>query len=295
MEKVRIGTFTPSVLLEVAKRTGRLEAAGIVVLEESVPSSPSQFESLREGRFDAIVTSPDNVLANCFLQANPLGERLDLVVTAALDSDAGLALCLRPGMIEPAAPLRLGVDVPTSGFAFAAYGLLEQAGLARDEYEVVTLGSSPNRARALIDGECDATILGAGNELTAVSSGATIHSRVTALGPYIGEVLARERMGVNAAAADALADALIDTAQAIRAGEFAEQTVAAVESLLGLPTELAKAHHTRLATTGLIDGGAVSLDAISTLVELRARYLPEPDLDHVMPSVERILLDRLRA
>ena len=36
-----LGTFTPSVLLRVARRTGGLAGAGLAVTETAVPSSPA--------------------------------------------------------------------------------------------------------------------------------------------------------------------------------------------------------------------------------------------------------------
>lgn len=302
MQRLRLGTFTPSVLLEVARRTGRLADHGLEVTEEAVPSSPSQFTSLAEGRFDAVVTSPDNVIAYRFVRANPLERLLDVVVTAGLDSDAGLSLGLRPGLTLPEAsapaapsqPLSVGVDVPTSGFAFAAYGLLARAGLDRDDYTTVTLGSTPRRVSALAAGECDVTIMGAGNELVARAAGCTLHSRVTALGPYVGEVVARLADTPSAAAADTLADVLVETADAVRAGELAEETVAVARERLGLAEDLARAHHARLRDGGLLAGGRVPVEAVETLVGLRRTYRPSPDLDRVMGSLDGLLVHRAR-
>jgi hypothetical protein len=88
---LRIGSFTRSVLLEVARTTGGLTQANLEVREVAVESSPAQFASLRDGEFDAIFTSPDNVLAYRFLPANPLGEVLDVEIVAGLDRGPGRA------------------------------------------------------------------------------------------------------------------------------------------------------------------------------------------------------------
>ncbi|MBO9579035.1 MAG: hypothetical protein J7480_09755, partial [Microbacteriaceae bacterium] len=68
---IRLGTFSPPVLLEVARRLGRLADAGIDVAEIAVPSSPAQFRSLADGEYDAVFTNPDNVVAYRFLSSNP--------------------------------------------------------------------------------------------------------------------------------------------------------------------------------------------------------------------------------
>jgi ABC-type nitrate/sulfonate/bicarbonate transport system substrate-binding protein len=294
MKRIRIGTFTPSVLLEVAKDTGRLDAVGLEVVSERVPSSPAQFTSLRDGAYDAVVTSPDNVIAYRFLPENPLGELMDVVIVAALDADAGLSLCLRPGLDDPKRARILGVDVPNSGFAFAAYGLLERAGLGRGDYDVTVLGASPLRARALLDGTCDATILGAGNELTALEGGARIASCVTELGPYVGEVLARLRGAGRAAEVDALADVLLDTARSIRSGALTAETTAATARALGISAAASEAHERRLRTSGLASDGRMPLDAVATLVRLRRDAAPSASLDAVLAGITDALVGPAR-
>lgn len=61
---------------------------------------------------------------------------------------------------------RRRVSAPT-----AFYSLATSLGISRDEYELVALGSTPKRLQALLRGECDATMLNAGNELVAEEAG----------------------------------------------------------------------------------------------------------------------------
>src|SRR5919107_846736 len=185
-----LGTFTPSVLLRVARRTGHLAEAGLEVTEAAVPSSPAQFEALLAGELDAVLTSPDNILAYRYSPTNPLGRTADARIVSAVDRGLGLAL------YAAAEPARLrggtfGVDVPGSGFAFAMYALAESVGLGRDDYEVVALGSTPKRLQALLRGECVATMLNAGNELHAEAAGYGALAAVSrTCTPYLGTVLA---------------------------------------------------------------------------------------------------------
>src|SRR5215210_4589317 len=87
-----VGTFSPSVLLRVARRTGVLDRNDVVVEERPVPSAPGQFAALADGSLDAALTSPDNVVAYRFLPGNPLGRTLDVRIVAAVDRGLGLAL-----------------------------------------------------------------------------------------------------------------------------------------------------------------------------------------------------------
>ena len=188
---VELGSFTPSVVLEVARRTGALAAAGLEVFERPVPSSPAQFRSLIDDELHVGLTNPDNVLAYRFDPQNPLGELVDARILAGIDRGLGLGVWARPGAtLDDLRGAVVGVDVPGSGFALALFTLLERRGLGRDDYEVVKLGSTPQRLQALLDGGCAATMLGAGNELAAEAAGCTLVASVRdELSPYLATVV----------------------------------------------------------------------------------------------------------
>jgi ABC-type nitrate/sulfonate/bicarbonate transport system substrate-binding protein len=278
--RIVLGSFTPSVLLALARRTGSLDAQGLEVEEVAVASSPGQFGSLRDGELDMVLTSPDNVLAYRFAPRNPLGQLLDVSIVSAVDRGMGLALYGRPGLTDPE-QLRgatLGVDVPTSGFALAMYAIADSLGVSRDEYELVAMGSTPKRMRALLDGECDATMLNAGNELPAEAAGCVrLASASEVCPPYLGTVLAVLGEG-HRADATLLAAALRATALRVVAGELEEEAVAEAAATLGLTPDLAARYAARLRDPdeGLTTG-PVDVAALGTLVSLRGRYLPEPD------------------
>ena len=273
-----LGSFTPSVLLRVARDTGALAGAGLEVTEAPVPSSPGQFSALLDGSLDAVLTSPDNVLAYRYSPTNPLGRTADARIVSAVDRGLGLGLYAASGPAD----LRggtFGVDVPGSGFAFAMYALAESVGLGRDDYEVVALGSTPKRLQALLRGECAATMLNAGNELHAEAAGyralATV-SRTCA--PYLGTVLAVVG-DAQLEPAGRLAAALARTAAGVAAGRLDGPTTAAAADALGLPPPLAERYLARLKdpAEGLVPDGAVDPAAIRTILDLRRRYRPETD------------------
>ncbi len=296
----RLGTFTPSVLLEVARRDGRLARAGLDVTEVAVTSSPQQFASLAAGAYEAVFTSPDNVLAYHFLSRNPLGQRQSLEIVAALDGGLGLALAVAPGArdVSVLAEGPLGVDVATSGFAFVAYALLERRGAAPGDYEVVALGSTPARAAALLAGRCAATIVNAGNDQRVTTAGAHLVATVAELGPYLGGVLAAQAGGSadERAARERLADALIATAAEIRAGARERDVIDVAEDLLGLSAEEAHAHYRVLCDPGhgYVLDGRVDPAALHTLIDLRRRYLPDPELAGLEERVGEVVLGRAR-
>lgn len=280
-DRLRLGTFTRSVLLDVARSSGILEAAELDVREIAVPSSPAQFRALADGELDAVFTSPDNAIAYRFLPSNPLSRLLDVEIVQGVDRGLDLRLALRPGIDAPFPGMRFGVDVPVSGFAFVGYALLERAGLGHADYQLLTLGSTPRRAEALVAGHCDATVLNAGNELSAEAVGATLAGAATELGPYLGTVLVRMTFGPARDVVDRLAGALRSAATGILDRSLADQALKSARAVLGLPDELAARHVATLADsrTGVIADGRIDPAALATLVALRRRHLPDAALD----------------
>jgi len=250
---VRLGSFTPSVLLRVATAVD----PALDVAETLVPSSPAQFQALYDGAYDAVLTSPDNVL----------GQSRPVEMLVAIDRGMGLALYGR-GELRGA---RVGVDVPASGFAFALYALAESLGVLRGDYEVVTLGSTPRRLKALLAGECDYTMLNAGNELHAEAAGFKAVARVSEVcGPYLGTVLA----ALDPGPVQHLATRLVETAAAIVDGKHDDLVISSAVAALGLDRPLAERYLRRLKDPGegLVADGVIQASALATVAGLRRRF-----------------------
>ncbi|GFG52069.1 hypothetical protein CQY20_17205 [Mycolicibacterium agri] len=284
---LRVGTFTPSLLIDLARSTGRLAAADLTITETPVPSSPAQFHALEDGDLDIAMTSPDNVLAYRFLSSNPLGHNLPVEILAGVDRGLGLSLWLAPS-VPDIADVRgrvVGVDVPQSGFAFVAFELLQRAGLHRDDYTIESLGSTPRRAAALADGGCAATVLNAGNELRASADGCHVVNTVADIGPYLGTVIAALPADSPQIAEPRarFAEVVVDTADEIVNGRLHDDVIEAAGRLLGLAAPQARAHLDCLldGTHGLIPDGQIDEASITTLIELRRRHSPSPELDEV--------------
>jgi hypothetical protein len=297
--QLHVGTFTPSLVIDVARNSGALRRAGLDVRESLVASSPAQFRSIEAGEFDVAMTSPDNVLAYRFLSNNPLGRNLPVEIIGAVDRGLGLSLCLAPDVsgIGDIGDRPVGVDVPLSGFAFVAYELLDQAGLGPGSYSVEALGSTPRRASALIAAECAATVLNASNELRAQSGGCTILSAVTDIGPYLGTVIAAMATDDTGIIDKRVrfVDAIQETSAAVLAGGLETETIDAAMTILGLSEPEAEAHYACLLNpaTGLVADGRVDIASISTLLELRDRHMPTPELATIMGSLDTFIAARV--
>lgn len=192
--RVRLGYFSRSVVLRLARDRGHFRDLGLEIVDEPVPSSPAQFRTLLAGGFDLVLTSPDNVVAYRMSDQNPLGTKADVRMLLGIDRGMGLSIMSAPAIrsIEDVRGRTVAVDVPQSGFALAMFRVLEARGLRRDrDFSVVSLGSTPGRADALIAGECDVTLLNAGHDVRAELAGCRRLARITdTLSPYIGTVLA---------------------------------------------------------------------------------------------------------
>jgi ABC-type nitrate/sulfonate/bicarbonate transport system substrate-binding protein len=298
-QRLNVGTFTRSILIHMARESGDLERAGLHVDESLVTSSPAQFASLENGELDLVFTSPDNVLAYQYLAKNPLGRTIPLRILSAIDKGVGLSLNLAPhvGDVAHVRDEVVGVDVPQSGFAFVAYELLARSGLAPGTYRLEALGSTPQRTAALVESRCAATVLNAGNELRARGLGCTSVSQVGELGPYIGTVIAavptNEERSNDAHAR--FCDVILQTSREILAGQRTVEVMKAATHLLELDESQAHEHYDCLmGESGLVADGVVDLRAIETLVELRRKYMPTPELDDVVKSIDDILIGSAR-
>ncbi|MGH8868659.1 MAG: ABC transporter substrate-binding protein [Actinomycetes bacterium] len=276
---VRVGVFSPSVVLSLAEGVGLLERAGLTVEEAPAASSSAQFDDLRSGRLDAVITSPDNVCAYRASPANPLGEVLDVRILAAVDRGLGLSLFAAPG-VGSDEDLRggiLAVDVPSSGYAFVAYELLAQRGLvAGRDYEVRAAGPTPQRARSLVAGECAMTALNAGSDLRAEAAGCRRLGRATSLGPYVGSVLAAPGATVDREPVwlSALTTSVTQTCTEIAAGRLREPAAELAGARLGLDPAAASTYADVLASAdeGVVPDGVLDTASLGTLRELRRRH-----------------------
>jgi hypothetical protein len=295
---LHVGTFTKSLLIDLARSTGKFEAAGLEVQETSVVSSPAQFRSLAEGEYDLVLTSPDNVIAYRYLSANPLGTTLPVQILAGIDRGVGLSLCVAP-MVDDMDDVRgqtVGVDVPQSGFAFVALALLARAGLEPGDYSLESLGSTPRRAEALAASECLATVLNAGNELRARGQGCHIIRPVTELGPYLGTVIARMEQPDPDLTAGHLrfVDVMLTMSREILDGQWEDEVIESAIRLLGLTDQEARAHRDCLLDplTGLIPDGVVDGASVRTLIDLRRAYRPSDELDRVAEQWPAMLAEQ---
>lgn len=272
LRELRLGVGSPSVLVELAARTGALATAGLRVVEVPASSSRQQVAALLDGEIAAAVTNPDNIVAYRCVPDNPLGRLGDVRILAALDRGLGLSLFAAPGVTD-LQDGTLGVDVPNSGLAFVAYELLQRLGI---RHGVTALGSTPRRATALLTGGCVMTMLNAGADLRAEHSGARRLASVADIGPYVGAVLAAtgDSLQRNGLDLRSLAGVLLRTAREVIAGRRAELLLEVIKDRLAVDDHLARRHIAVLTSPaiGLTPSGRFRESELNTVLELRNRH-----------------------
>lgn len=279
-DTVHLGYFTRSIVTRVGHERGLFARARLAVQEHPCQSSPSQFKSLRRGELDIAITSPDNVAAYRLTDANPLHTQFDVRILLGVDGGLGLSIVSGP-TITTLAELRgrtVAVDVASSGFAMALFAVLEAVNLrASRDYQLLELGSTPNRARALLVGDCDATLLYAGHDLTAVGAGCHRLARVSqTLHPYLGAVLAStgDWLDSHQSVAQRFIGAWCAATSVILSAAERPYVQALVGEVMGVTGQAAAdAYETATsAREGLVPDGAVATAALRSVLSARARY-----------------------
>ena len=188
---VNVFAGSSNVAVWAGQHQGFFHAAGIEIALSHPKGSVDQFKGLVEGRYQVIITAPDNVVAyrDGHGEAD-LGGPLDLV--AIFGGDSGfLTLVAAPGT-KSVASLKgktMAVDALTTGFSFALQELLARGGVAKDAVSYVTAGSSGARLKALLDGKAQGALLSMPFDLAAEDKGYVALETVAGrLGHYEGTV-----------------------------------------------------------------------------------------------------------
>ncbi len=163
---MRLIAFSRPPVLVVASHRGFFASEGIDVAFTRTASSREQLDALLAGEQDIAHTAADNVVARVDAGADL---RAVLVATRGVDHRLIGAAAVRS--LTDVAGRRLGVDAPESGHAILAYVLLAEAGVTRDRFAVVPVGSTRERYAALVSGGIDAAMLNAPHDERAIAGG----------------------------------------------------------------------------------------------------------------------------
>lgn len=261
---------------------GLYAARGVAVNLETTPSSMYQAQHLVAGKFQLGCTACDNVVA----YQEGCGE-------VALDREPDLFMIMGATQIEVSfvvAPdiesyadlkgRRLALDALATGFAFALYHMLDQAGLASDDYEMVSVGATPLRWDAVRNGEYAGTLLIEPFTGMARAAGYRVLGSTLDFDNYPGQVFTASRAWAAANRAtlvnfirghlDAV-DWVRDPANRDEAADMLARNMPAMKPPAIGPA-IAKLTDPK---TGLIPECRLDYEGLKTVLSLRSRYAPQ--------------------
>jgi ABC-type nitrate/sulfonate/bicarbonate transport system substrate-binding protein len=143
------------VALLAAEDQGYFAREGLAVESHLTRGSVEQIRGLLAGDFDVAHTAADNVMA--YVDR----EGADLFVFAVVDLGVGQTLVVRPEIasFDDLRGKPLAVDALDTGYAFVLRRMLEKNGLNWGSYELMAVGSTPQRVQALQDGRAVGALL----------------------------------------------------------------------------------------------------------------------------------------
>lgn len=143
-------------------------AGGVAVRGDRTRGSDEQFEALHSGTYDLAVTAMDNVIG---WNARPGGG--DFRVIAQIETTTPLLLIARPGIasIGDLKGRRVLVDSADNGFVVALLAVMRNAGVGRDDVDLIQAGGVNERKDALVAGDGDVTLLGPPFDAQALQQG----------------------------------------------------------------------------------------------------------------------------
>jgi ABC-type nitrate/sulfonate/bicarbonate transport system substrate-binding protein len=225
-ERVRIIGFSKPPALAVALRAGHFAREGIEPIFTRTPSSERQIRGLLAGEWDVAHTAVDNV----FEYVDTENADLVLVLVGEVGTDIRL-LAREATDIASLRGRRLGVDSPRSGYALMAYLILEKNGIGRDAYEVVQVGGSTERGRALVAGTVDFAMLGTPHDEQAVAAGCHVLAEAARYVPGYPSITVAVRRSWAASHRDLLVRYCRALLGAIRAAADPAQAVSTIDAL----------------------------------------------------------------
>lgn len=267
---IRVGQFSESPVLAIARALELHTRFGIEWETQRVQSSPGQFESLRSGEMDIAVTSPDNVLLYATTANNPLKEQLDVQFLRPIDRGLRLALYTSSDIesVEDFTGSTLGVDVMSSGFAILMLQMLASLGVDYTTINFEAIGATPKRLGAIQDGTVQGTVLNAETAVAAEQAGLRRWATSTDVSDdYLGTVLVQ-----MAGPVESHTRAFLDMWEAATQAILSSSSPELIELLGTQAPALANAEYVGILQSpdyGCLAGEIVSPEQLMVLAEIR--------------------------
>ncbi len=173
--------------LWVGMEKGFFAREGVEITITPTPGSVYQMQNLAAGKFDIAFSTIDNVVAYSEGQGEaPLPQPAEFF--AFMGGQGGAVRLVTQPDIKTIGDLKgksLAVDAATTGYAFVLKKILQQGGLAESDYTLERVGSTAQRAQALMENKTAGTILTSPLEIAPEAKGyRRLANAVDVIGPY---------------------------------------------------------------------------------------------------------------
>lgn len=273
--------------LWVAEAQGLFAKEGLAVTITSTPNSVFLVQALMKGDQDIALSTLDNIVGYQEGQGEvTLAEPPDFF--AFMGFSHGTVRLVAHPEVKSIAELKgrtLGVDAVATGYSMVLMKLLQQGGLAPDDYRLESIGGTANRARALMEDRTPATILTTPLELAPEAKGYRRLANVAdAIGPYqtIVGMARRSWAGAHREALTGFVRASATALDWLFDPAHKAQAIAIYRRHLPEVPEAAAAAAVTAMTgerEGFLRGGRFDIEGAATVVRLRSEFgRPKKDL-----------------
>jgi ABC-type nitrate/sulfonate/bicarbonate transport system substrate-binding protein len=267
--------------LWVAQEKGFFAANGLDVSLTFTPSSVFLIENLHSGKFQIAHAAIDNLVAYQEGQGEAeLAGPPDFVAFLG-GQVGGIRLMVQPD-VKSFADLKgkaIGVDAPTTGFAFVLRKMLQRGGLAESDYTFERLGNTAARTQALMDGRTIGTIVTSPLDLAPESKGfRRLADGESTVGPYqaIAGITRRSWARDNEAAVVGYVRAYVAAMDWLADSANREEAIAIYRRNLPALNEAAARKHWDALLAGGREGlerkGRVDMAGLETVLKLRSEF-----------------------
>ena len=269
----------PNLPIYVAQSKGWFESNGVSVNLSTTPNSAFQAENLASGKFQIAGTAFDNVVAYQEGQgAVPLKDTDFFAFMGATQVELAFITAPAISTYEDLKGQSLALDALSTGFAFCLYEMLAKNGLSKSDYKMVPVGATPARWESVKAGEHVGTLTIEPFTSIARNQGFKVLDTSTNIFPaYQGGAFAASRKW-----AAANPEALKGYIRGYLAGlewtldptNREEATQILLTNMPEIKPQVAGAVMNSLLSprSGLTPKGAMLMDGVDTVLDLRSRY-----------------------
>ena len=269
----------PNLPIFAAQSKGWFESNGVSVNLTTTPNSAFQAENLASGKFQIAGTAFDNVVAYQEGQgAVPLKDTDFFAFMGATQVELAFITAPTISTYEDVKGQSLALDALSTGFAFCLYEMLAKNGLSKSDYKMVPVGATPARWESVKAGEHVGTLTIEPFTSIARNQGFKVLDTSTNIFPaYQGGAFAASRKWAAAnpeALKGYIRGYLAGLEWTLDPANREEATQILLTNMPEIKPQVAGAVMNSLLSprSGLTPKGAMLMDGVDTVLDLRSRY-----------------------